>query len=258
MSSGGFRIERFTSIESTNSYLLKRAREGEPAGLVAVADHQTAGRGRLDRSWEAPAGSALLASVLLREALGPDEVHLLTAAVALAAAAGVERLANLRPQLKWPNDLIVEGAKLAGILAEADAGAPGGAPGTTAVVVGLGLNLSWPGPEGAGGTSLAEAAGAAVDRDALLDALLAELEERIALLRTPRGRSALRAELEVSLATLGQQVVVSTPAGTVEGLATGLSAEGHLLVETAAGPVEVITGDVLRLRPSPGEPSKGE
>jgi len=98
----------------------------------------------------------------------------------------------------------------------------------------------------------------AVERDALLDATLAELEKRLELVRTSRGRAALQAELTAGLSTLGQQVVVRTPAGTVEGLASALSAEGHLVVETDHGAVEVITGDVLQLRASPGELSTGE
>ncbi len=101
MWAGEWQVRRFEEIDSTNSYLLERARQGEPEGLVAVADHQTAGRGRLDRRWESPHGANLLASVLLRPDCSPDDLHLCTGALGLAAldacaeVAGVERPAEM-------------------------------------------------------------------------------------------------------------------------------------------------------------------
>ena len=251
MSGPRFEIERFEDIPSTNTYLLERALQAAPEGLVAVADHQSAGRGRLDRRWEAPPGSALLVSVLLRPRLEAQQAHLVTGAVALAAVAAVEALSGLRPMLKWPNDLVVGEAKLAGILAEANAGAPGGLPGTTAVVVGMGLNLTWPGPPEAGGTSLEAASGKVVPRDDLLRAYLEELAPRLRLLETTAGRASLGKDLASALSTLGRRVVLSTAEASFEGLACGLSPEGHLLVETENGVVEIITGDVTSVRSAP-------
>jgi BirA family biotin operon repressor/biotin-[acetyl-CoA-carboxylase] ligase len=248
MSERNWQIEHFETIGSTNAYLLGRALEGAPGDLVAVADHQTAGRGRLDRRWESPAGSSLLISVLIRERLSADTAHLLTAAMALAGVTAVERLCGVRPGLKWPNDLVAGGAKLAGILAEADASAPGGPPETVAVVVGMGMNLTWTGPPGAGGTSVEEISGVVVERDLLVGTLLAELAERLELIASSAGRAALSAQVEASLVTLGQAVTVTTASGSISGVAVGLSDAGHLLVETADGPVEIITGDVERLR----------
>ena len=102
--------------------LLDEARTGAPEGLVAVADHQTAGRGRLDRTWEAPPGSSLLVSVLLRPALDADEAHRVVMAAALALADAVGEVAGFTPDLKWPNDLVVGERKLAGLLAEREPG----------------------------------------------------------------------------------------------------------------------------------------
>ena len=143
-------VRRFDEIASTNSYLLAQARAGAPAHLVAVARHQTAGRGRLDRRWESPPGANVLVSFLLRPRCEPSDLHLCTAAVALAAADACRDVADVRAALKWPNDLLVGESKVAGILAEVDFGS--GPP--AAVVVGLGLNVAWSGPPGAGGTSL--------------------------------------------------------------------------------------------------------
>ncbi len=142
--SGGLR--RFGRIDSTNRYLLDQARRGAPEGLWAVADHQTAGRGRLGRRWEAPPGASLLASVLFRPALEPEDLHLCTALVALAGIDACAEVAGVSPGVQWPNDLVVDDRKLAGVLAEADARAPGGPPGSRAVVVGIGVNVDWPGP----------------------------------------------------------------------------------------------------------------
>ena len=137
-------IRRFATIDSTNRYLLDVARNGAPEGLVARADHQSAGRGRLGRRWEAAPGTNLLASFLLRPPLVLDEYHLCTAAVALAAVTACIGAAGLEPSIKWPNDLLVGERKLAGILAETVSG--GAAPEHPALVVGLGLNVLWPEP----------------------------------------------------------------------------------------------------------------
>ena len=151
---GTWDVHRFEEIDSTNAYLQRQARLGAPEGTVAVAEHQSAGRGRLDRRWEAPPGASLLASVLFRPELDPSELHLCTAAMALAAAEACRRVAGVGPVLKWPNDVLVGEEKLAGVLAEAELRRRAG--GAVAVVVGIGLNVDWPGPAGAGGTCLRE------------------------------------------------------------------------------------------------------
>jgi len=251
MSGAGFSdVRRFTEVDSTNRYVLDQARHGAPEGLVAVADHQSAGRGRRDRRWEAPAGTALLVSVLLRPVLAPDQLHLCTALVALAAADACQRVAAVRPDVKWPNDLVVDGAKLAGVLAEADGSAPGGPPGSTAVVVGVGVNVSWPGPPGVGGTSLLELTGTAVDRDQLLEALVGTVADRRPSLDRSDGRAALSAELAARCATVGQRVRVDLGTSVVTGTAVDLTEDGHLVVETEQGRCEVAAGDVVHLRPA--------
>ena len=114
-------VRRFPSIDSTNRYLLDEARAGAPEGVVAVADHQTAGRGRLGRRWEAPAGTNLLASVLLRPDLRAEERHLASAVVCLAGRQAARQVAGVTLAVKWPNDLVApDGRKVAGVLAEAD------------------------------------------------------------------------------------------------------------------------------------------
>jgi BirA family transcriptional regulator, biotin operon repressor / biotin---[acetyl-CoA-carboxylase] ligase len=275
-------VRRFDSIDSTNRYLLDEARSGAPEGLVAVADSQEAGRGRLGRTWVAPPGSSLLVSVLLRPglALPPSSSHLLTVAVALAAADACAELAGVNPSLKWPNDLLVGERKLAGILAEADAG-PASA-GARAVVVGLGLNVAWPQElpdelqETA--TALNHAAGSrAVERDELLDRILAGLEARYAPLVGPaettatagtaelaehaeqagqeqgervreRARRELASEYRRRCSTVGRAVRVELPDETFTGTAVDISEQGQLMVDVGTCLRAVTAGDVVHLR----------
>jgi BirA family biotin operon repressor/biotin-[acetyl-CoA-carboxylase] ligase len=241
---GAWDIHRLREVDSTNTYVRDRARHGAAAGLVAVADHQTAGRGRLDRRWESPPGANLLASVLLRPDLDGRDLHLCAGAVALAGADACREVAGVEPVLKWPNDLLFEGAKLAGVLAEAEfAGSQ-----LTAVVVGIGINVAWPGPPEAGGTCLDDHA-PPVDRLVLFDHLLAALEPRCALLEASAGRRAVADEVRRRCGTLGQQVRVTLAGEEITGRASAIDDAGRLVVETAAGPRPVSAGDVVHLRP---------
>jgi BirA family biotin operon repressor/biotin-[acetyl-CoA-carboxylase] ligase len=188
-------------------------------------------------------------SVLLRPVLEPPDLYLCTVTCALALAAGCEAVGGVRPRLKWPNDLVIDDAKLAGILAESDPGAPGGAPGSVAVVVGMGCNLTWPGPGGAGGTSLSEHVAGPVGRDEVLEPTLDDLRRRLPALESHEGRQSIVDELRSMSATLGRLVRVTTEAGgDLVGVATGLTDAGHLVVRTEGGDVEVAAGDVTHLR----------
>jgi BirA family transcriptional regulator, biotin operon repressor / biotin---[acetyl-CoA-carboxylase] ligase len=244
---GEWEIHWLEEVDSTNTYALHRARRGAPAGLVAVADHQTAGRGRRDRRWESPPGANLLASVLLRPGFAGDEVHLCAGAVALSAADACGAVAGVDPTLKWPNDLLLDGAKLAGVLAEAEFAGP--VP--TAVVVGIGINVAWPGPSEAGGTCLDDVATAAgpIDRRTLLDRLLGALEPRCAQLEGAAGRRALADEVRARCATLGRRVRVILAGEELFGVASAIDDAGCLVVDTAAGPRSVSAGDVVHVRP---------
>ncbi len=256
---------------STNADLLAEARAGAPEGLVLVADHQTAGRGRRGRSWMAPPGAALLASVLLRPPQVAVTTALLSPATALAvrdacAAAGADVL------LKWPNDVIAhvpgaagtpgepDEAKLAGVLAELHVAEDG----AIAVVAGFGVNLrSHPALSAAVAAqageperdvtplppiALEEVAAERPDRNELLVSVLLRLDAWYRRLQEPAGERALLDELRRRSATLGRRVRVLTPAATVDGNAADLSGDGRLVVETADGPVRVAAGDCQHLR----------
>jgi BirA family transcriptional regulator, biotin operon repressor / biotin---[acetyl-CoA-carboxylase] ligase len=261
---------------STNADALALGRDGAPEGIVVVADHQSAGRGRRDRTWVAPPRGSLLVSVLLRPPARIAGAASLAAAVAMVDA--VERAAAVVPGIKWPNDLVVATAdgdrKLAGLLAEADWPASstisGGyrTPAThdrAVVVVGVGLNVSWPlmaddpgDGDAAIEPALAEVAGLAtalnwlgaeIDRVDLLVGFLRGLEHRYATLLSD-GPDDLLAAWRARSATLGRRVRVDLGTDDVEGTAVDVTADGHLVVETDAGDRRTLAvGDVVHLRP---------
>jgi BirA family transcriptional regulator, biotin operon repressor / biotin---[acetyl-CoA-carboxylase] ligase len=223
-------VRWFEVVDSTNRYLLQCASEGAVEGVVAVADEQKAGRGRLGRTWVAPAGSALLVSVLLRPALPVDRMHLVTLAAGLAAIDAVSALVPVRAGLKWPNDVVVDDRKLAGILAEADGGG--------AVIVGMGCNVR---PDALPAELTAVATAVAVDRVRLLVEWLRAYDARLDALDDVVTAATARS------ATIGRRVRVELARETFEGIATELTDEGFLVVDGRV----VSAGDVVHLRHDP-------
>ncbi|MFD8258453.1 biotin--[acetyl-CoA-carboxylase] ligase [Streptomyces griseoluteus] len=240
---------------STNSDLVARAASGAAEeGAVLVAEEQTAGRGRLDRRWTAPARSGLFFSVLLRPAEVPLErwgwLPLLTG---VAVATGLSRAAGVDTALKWPNDLLVtvggEERKAGGILAER--------AGEDGVVVGVGLNVSLradelPVPQ-AGSLALADAV--STDRDTLLRSVLRSLETWYDRWRSAGGdpvTSTLQEAYAAGCATLGRQVRAELPGGrALLGEAVAIDGDGRLVIATAEGVREAVgAGDIVHLRPA--------
>ena len=218
-----------------DGYLLdaySRAVSGACEGLLVVADEQTAGRGRMRRNWWAPPGAALLTSLLFRPPLPPEHVQQLTMLCALAAADAVTECTGLSVALKWPNDLLVQDRKLAGLLAEA---AFKGAC-LDFVVVGVGINVNMDfvsAPEFiTPATSLRLALGHPVARLDLLVIYLDGVARRYAQLKV--GRSPYE-EWAGRLVTLGRMVCVRQVDETFEGIAEGVDPDGALLLRTADG-----------------------
>lgn len=236
-----WRVEHFVEIDSTNTYIKDRVHE--PEGLVAVADFQTAGRGRMDRSWVSPPRSALLCSILLAPALDADQLQLVVALVALSARSALERLSGLRVALKWPNDLVAGGEKCAGLLAEIVSHGN-----ELRVVVGIGVNLTYDGPEDVAATSVLAQTGLTIAPRALLDILLEEIDLRRALLNDADGRLALRDEYVGALLTIGQHVRVEQSNETLQGLAVGIDEIGQLRVEIDGVVRTFSVGDVVHIR----------
>ncbi len=226
---------------STNTLLKQMALCGAPAGSLCLCETQTAGKGRLGRSWHSPAGQGLWLSVLLRPRIQPEQAPLITLCAALAMAQAVHEVTGLDARIKWPNDLVLEGKKLCGILLEIGFGGAG----IDYIIVGTGLNVR----TGAYPAELAHQATSIEDhlapppRRELLVRYLAALEEIITRLET-EGFTSLAEDYRAHSCTLGSAVKVS---GSVEftGVAEGIDETGALLVRDNSGELHrVLAGDV--------------
>lgn len=241
------RLEVLDESASTNAALRALAADVDawPHLSVVVTDNQTAGRGRLDRSWETPAGSALAISVLLRDLPSrPDAMGWIPLVAGLAMADAVTvQLSDREVGVKWPNDVLVDGKKICGILAESTG---------SAVVLGAGVNTAMSAGQLPVPTATSFAAlGATVDEDHLLADYLRRLEGLLASLVAwqDADRSGVHAAVSARCATLGKEVEVSLPDGsTLRGTATGLEADGRLCVDIAGTERLVAAGDVVHAR----------
>ena len=238
--SENWHIRRISETGSTNTDLLAEGSQGAPDRSVLRADYQSAGRGRLDRAWEAPRGANLLVSMLFRQV--PAHTHVLTQAVALAAARVARENCGVDVVMKWPNDLLVQNEKVAGILAQAGPLNAQGVP--EFVVVGIGLNLEWAPP---GATSLAASGWTrAVTPDEFLLAMLPCIDELLAL-----PLEMMHERYVAELGTVGMRVRAELPQDKeVVGHAVGVEPDGRLIVLDECGVTHRIdTADVVHLRP---------
>lgn len=229
---------------STMDHARRLAEQGAPDGTLVIADHQTAGRGRLGRRWQAPPAGSLLLSLIFRPAIASHQAQQLTMLCGLAVAEGVEAHTGLPVGLKWPNDIEIGGAKLGGILTEVElSGAR-----ISYAVVGVGLNVNLDprqltGPILARATSLSAELGAPVARLPLLWAVLHAVDARYLALGT--GGPELHTAWARRLVTLGRPVTISADETAWEGIAEGVDADGALLVRRADGRLErILAGDV--------------
>ena len=247
----GHVVEFHPEIGSTNDRARQALAEPAGEGRAVVADLQTAGRGRRGRTWSSPAGVNLMLSVGVRPKIDAGDAGLLGIGAALAvrdACAAMVPDADLR--VRWPNDVVAaEGRKLAGLLVE------------TAVedgrlaeaVIGIGINVNWPAADMPAdvrdrATSLLELASGPIDRVALLSALLTALDAEIAALE--RGDSPVPRLTAIS-ALDGRRVTVDLGSDRLDGTAAGISEQGLLLLDTAAGRVALAVGEVVAVRDAP-------
>jgi len=236
----------FVTIDSTNTYAARLAREGVSEGAVVIADSQSGGKGRLGRSWISPPGVNLYLSAILRPPVSAAVVPQLNLIAAVAVADTIVQATSLTPAIKWPNDVLVGGKKVCGILAEMQTEA-----GTLrSVVLGIGVNLNAPlraFPEELRdkASSLFLAGGQSVDRAAFTTTLLTHLE-KLYVLWLEEGFPALRPLWERHAAgMIGKQITVAAPEGMVAGTVLGLDTDGALLLREGERETRrVLAGDV--------------
>jgi BirA family biotin operon repressor/biotin-[acetyl-CoA-carboxylase] ligase len=241
------RLDVHTELDSTNRELLERGPPQRGTLDVCIAEYQTAGRGRRGRRWSTPLGAGLCLSVSWQFADTPPELAALTLALGVVARRAVAAVTDVDIALKWPNDLVWDERKLGGILLELTAEAQGGCH----VVAGIGLNVELPPklkrtlsdwPRGA--VDLATATGVAPSRTALAGALIGELAELFAAYAAG-GFAPYRADWRAADFLRGRRVTLDDAAGTVNGTALGIQADGALLIEMAGGVRRRVTaGDV--------------
>ncbi|MEA2446966.1 MAG: BirA family transcriptional regulator [Actinomycetota bacterium] len=244
----------FDEIGSTNTEALGWAADGAPEGALVVADHQTQGRGRWGRSWFSAPGSLLQFSLILRPDMPLDRLGLLTTALGVACADVVEVVAGIPTDLKWPNDVMVRGRKLAGILVESRVtGAR-----IDAAVAGVGINVSWdrsaaPDEIAERATSIASEAGASLPRAELLARVLASFESLYAAARDPERSATVIDRATQRSQVLGRDVTVRYSDGrTVEGMATRLLANGALELDIDGHLESIHVAEIEQLRPADG------
>ncbi|MGA2811260.1 MAG: biotin--[acetyl-CoA-carboxylase] ligase [Candidatus Acidiferrum sp.] len=244
----GKRVFHFFRTDSSNRVAFELGHSGEAEGAVVVAEEQTAGRGRAGRSWVSERGTGIYVTVLLRPKLAPVQAPLLTMMAGISARAAVQAISGLNVDLKWPNDLMIGGKKVGGILTEMHA-----EPALVRfVIVGIGINVNqenFPPELGGLATSLRVESGRVHSRVEILVRLLREFEKDYLRLVREGSASVVKTFQEVSSYALGKKVRVVTGAETFTGVTAGLTADGLLRVERSGGEiVTVIAGDVAEMR----------
>ncbi|HEX8845896.1 MAG TPA: biotin--[acetyl-CoA-carboxylase] ligase [Pyrinomonadaceae bacterium] len=242
-------ILRYDSLPSTNTEAARQAGQGAPEGLCVVAREQTRGRGRAGRVWVSPMDAGLYFSIVLRPASLPARSWpLLTLMAALAVRDAIFETCELQTDIKWPNDIIVAGRKLCGILAETIETGTG-----RAVVLGIGINLddrAFPPDLKETATSVAALAGKRPDTEALLQSLVQSIARRYETLQAAGGEEqTVKAWSHHSSYAEGRQVRVRLAEESFDGWTRGLEPDGALRVETDQGEIRIVhAGDITSLR----------
>lgn len=244
----GKNILYYDVTDSTNLRIRQAGDEGAPHGTLAVADRQTAGRGRRGRAWESPAGSSIYMSVLLRPEISPDKASMLTLVMALSVAEGIRECAGSRDiRIKWPNDIIINGKKLAGILTEMSAQIDY----INHVTVGVGINVNITDfPENIAGTatSLRTECGHAVKRAPLIAAVMERLEENYETFSDTEDLSGLTDRYSGLLINCDRDVQIIGAKEMYQAHAIGINRIGELVVRREDGTVEKINAGEVSVR----------
>jgi BirA family biotin operon repressor/biotin-[acetyl-CoA-carboxylase] ligase len=240
----GRSVHHFPQIESTNTKARELAEQGAPEGTLVVAEYQTRGKGRMSRPWESPAGENLLFSIILRPTLPPQQTFNLILLVSVALCRSIQMETNLKPKIKWPNDLYCRGKKLAGILAEFAAESDR----LNYVIIGVGLNVNWSPaalPEDAQpATSILRETGIRASRLEIMVSFLAGMER---LYRQARreGYHFIKQAWEHYSLIKNRPVKVMNGKESWSGIAQGIDPQGALMVMLDSGEIKrFLTGDV--------------
>lgn len=244
----GIKFHYFPELDSTNTYARRLAQQGASEGEVVIAERQSDGRGRLGRSWESPPYCNLYCSLLLRPTLAPAQAPQITLMAAVALADTVASFVSEPPAIKWPNDILLQGKKLAGILTESSCDSQH----IEFVILGIGVNLNFSSelmPEVIRhrATSLMEIAGKTISRESFLRRLIHDLDRCYAILEDS-GFDAIAPRWQARFGLRGKRVRVEMGSEMLTGRAVGIDRDGALLVEDDRGKHQrVVAGDVTAI-----------
>lgn len=240
----GCEVRYFDTLDSTNICAKRMAEEGASNGTLVIADKQTAGRGRCGRVWETPKGTAIAMTLLMRPNLRPEKASMLTLVMGMAVTRAVNELYSLNCQIKWPNDVVLEGKKICGILVEMSAEMNA----IHYLVIGCGINANmteFPEELKEKAISLRMITGAEVDRAQIIQRSLEWLEKYYQKFEETSDMSGLMEEYNQMLVNRGSEVCVLDPCGEYRGKALGINDAGELRVEKEDGTTEnVYAGEV--------------
>ncbi|WP_025026797.1 biotin--[acetyl-CoA-carboxylase] ligase [Caldalkalibacillus mannanilyticus] len=236
----GHELHVYKEVESTQLIAQKLAREGAPSGTIVIADTQLAGKGRLGRKWYSPPGTGAWLSLILRPEIPVPSAPQLTLLAAVAILKGIRKVTPLEAGIKWPNDVLINGKKVAGILTELSAEADQ----INHVIVGVGINVSqeekdFPEELQQMATSLEQEQGESIDRNDLIVSVLKEWEELYEMY-IQYGFSPIKTLWEAYTVSLGKEIVARTLQGQYQGLALGITDEGVLLLQDREGVIHKI------------------
>jgi BirA family biotin operon repressor/biotin-[acetyl-CoA-carboxylase] ligase len=243
----GRKVYTFESIDSTNNCAKALAGCFAQEGTVVFAEHQSAGRGRLGRAWESNASENLIFSVILRPSLTADAVNLLPLFAGVAVAAAVEKATGLKVQCKWPNDLLIDGKKFAGILLEGSMKQNA----VEYVVIGVGINVNqivFPPSLGGKATSLRLSLGREIERPVLFREIMNSMEQFHTKL-APGNFSAVVPLWTARTQMLNRQISVDQQGSVLSGVVRGISPEGGLILGLAGLEKTLFAGDVTIIEP---------
>lgn len=236
----------YPETDSTNIRIRHLGDEGAPHGTLAVADRQTAGRGRRGRTWESPGGSCIYMSILLRPDLAPEKAPMLTLVMACGVAEGIMDFADVKVQIKWPNDIIVSGKKLAGILTEMSTQVDY----INHVTVGVGINVNvqnFP-EEIQTATSLLSETGTQTKRAPVIAAVMKHFEENYKIFMQTEDMSGLMEKYSSLLVNQGREVLILEKDAEYKAYAEGINQKGELVVRREDGTVENICAGEVSVR----------
>jgi BirA family biotin operon repressor/biotin-[acetyl-CoA-carboxylase] ligase len=241
----GRNIHYEEKVESTQKIAHRLAAEGAPDGTVVVAEEQTSGRGRMDRRWHSPKYTGIWMSIILRPNLPPHQAPQLTLVTAVAVVQAIEEVTGLTPQIKWPNDILIDGRKTTGILTELQADSDR----IHAIIIGIGINVNqsqedFPEEISQIATSLLTAAGKTVSRASLMQEIFVRLE-KLYLTYLNNGFHPIKLLWESYALSLGKDIIARTVAGDIKGKAMGITDEGVLKILQEDGEVRhVYSADI--------------